>query len=227
MKKELTYPNLKNILKGKFRILLLSLVILSIFQLPALAKTSTSDCVVVKVGNPQGEPKYPSNCEKSGYQGSSTTSSLEYSTIGEKAVALARQQIVKTYVWGGCHVEDLSKYPDGCAHYDCSGLTRWSWYWASDGKVNDLYDTHTNWDLKKGNFERFGPAQMDKLQPGDLVYFGDIVRDDASHTGIYAGVGSCGADDCFVEEYRSGLPGRENSLAKRKGFLGFLRPVIK
>ncbi|WP_043265705.1 C40 family peptidase [Streptomyces sp. CT34] len=87
------------------------------------------------------------------------------STKAEKALAFARAQMGKPYVWGAT----------GPASYDCSGLTQAAWRAAGV----DL--PRTTWDqVKTGTRIATGD-----LQPGDLVFF----FNDISHVGMYIGDG--------------------------------------
>lgn len=177
-------------------------------------------CAVVKVGNPKSAPPY---CSNSSGNGALT------GNIGEKVVQLAKSQIGRPYVWGGCH-GDLKNTapPKGCSDsYDCSGLTRWAWYWATDGGVNWL-GTTTSWDEVSGHPElaqRFtGDSSKNLLQPGDLIYFGNPPY----HTVIWEGpTGTCGATDCIIEAPETGQKVKENKLSNHKNYVGFLRPVVK
>lgn len=87
------------------------------------------------------------------------------SAAGAKAVAFARAQLGKPYVWGAA----------GPNSYDCSGLTQAAW------RAAGITLPRTTWDQVKA-----GPRVATKsLRPGDLVfYYGDI-----SHVGIYVGGG--------------------------------------
>ncbi|MER5888399.1 NlpC/P60 family protein [Streptomyces sp. NPDC001941] len=88
-----------------------------------------------------------------------------YGTKAEKALAFARAQIGKPYVWGAT----------GPGSYDCSGLTQAAWRAAGV----DL--PRTTWDqVEVGT--RVATAD---LRPGDLVFF----YDDISHVGLYIGGG--------------------------------------
>ncbi len=88
-----------------------------------------------------------------------------YSTKAEKALAFARAQIGKPYVWGAT----------GPSSYDCSGLTQAAW------KAAGVDLPRTTWDQVK-----VGQRVATKdLQPGDLVFF----YDDISHVGMYIGGG--------------------------------------
>ncbi|MEV6326518.1 NlpC/P60 family protein [Streptomyces sp. NPDC051909] len=88
-----------------------------------------------------------------------------YAAKAAEALAFARAQIGKPYVWGATGPES----------YDCSGLTQAAWRAAGV----DL--PRTTWDqVKVGT--RVATAD---LLPGDLVFF----YDDISHVGIYIGNG--------------------------------------
>ncbi|MEU9120304.1 C40 family peptidase [Streptomyces sp. NPDC048506] len=95
--------------------------------------------------------------------GGSTGSSN--STKAEKALAFARAQIGKPYVWGAT----------GPNSYDCSGLTQAAW------KAAGVDLPRTTWDQVKVG-QRVATSN---LQPGDLVFF----FDDISHVGMYIGDG--------------------------------------
>jgi cell wall-associated NlpC family hydrolase len=94
---------------------------------------------------------------------SSTSSS--YATKAAKAIAFARAQIGKPYVWGATG-------PDS---YDCSGLTQAAWKAA--GVTLPRVTTE---QVNAGTTVSLADAQ-----PGDLVFF----YDDISHVGIYIGNG--------------------------------------
>jgi cell wall-associated NlpC family hydrolase len=81
------------------------------------------------------------------------------------AIAFARQQLGKPYVWGAT----------GPASYDCSGLTQAAW------KAAGIDLPRTTWDQVK-----FGTrVSTANLQPGDLIFF----YSDISHVGLYIGGG--------------------------------------
>ncbi|MFF6773845.1 NlpC/P60 family protein [Streptomyces sp. NPDC012637] len=88
-----------------------------------------------------------------------------YAAKAAEALAFARAQIGKPYVWGAT----------GPSSYDCSGLTQASWRAAGV----DL--PRTTWDQVEAG-SRVATAD---LLPGDLVFF----YDDISHVGIYIGDG--------------------------------------
>ncbi|MER7154850.1 C40 family peptidase [Streptomyces lydicus] len=96
--------------------------------------------------------------------GGGTTGGTQ-STKAEKALAFARAQIGKPYVWGAT----------GPSSYDCSGLTQAAW------KAAGVDLPRTTWDQVKVG-QRVATSN---LQPGDLVFF----FDDISHVGMYIGGG--------------------------------------
>ncbi|WP_314224670.1 C40 family peptidase [Streptomyces zaehneri] len=88
-----------------------------------------------------------------------------YATKAEKALAFARAQIGKPYVWGATG-------PDS---YDCSGLTQAVWKAAGVTLPRTTYD-----QVNAGTTVSLADAR-----PGDLVFF----YDDVSHVGVYIGNG--------------------------------------
>ncbi|KQX71008.1 C40 family peptidase [Streptomyces sp. Root1310] len=88
-----------------------------------------------------------------------------YATKAEKALAFARAQIGKPYVWGATG-------PDS---YDCSGLTQAVWKAAGVTLPRTTYD-----QVNAGTTVSLADAL-----PGDLIFF----YDDVSHVGVYIGNG--------------------------------------
>ncbi|MET8681604.1 NlpC/P60 family protein [Streptomyces sp. NPDC004647] len=88
-----------------------------------------------------------------------------YATKAAKALAFARAQIGKPYVWGAT----------GPNSYDCSGLTQGAW------KAAGVSLPRTTWDQVKVGSR----IATEDLKPGDLVFF----YDDISHVGLYIGDG--------------------------------------
>ncbi|MET9395904.1 NlpC/P60 family protein [Streptomyces sp. NPDC006624] len=88
-----------------------------------------------------------------------------YATKAEKALAFARAQIGKPYVWGAV----------GPGSYDCSGLTQAAWKAAGVTLPRTTYD-----QVDAGT-----TVPLSQALPGDLVFF----YDDLSHVGIYIGNG--------------------------------------
>lgn len=105
----------------------------------------------------------------SGSSGSATSPSTSadpsYGTKAEKAIAFARAQIGKPYVWGAT----------GPGSYDCSGLTQAAWKAAGVTLPRTTYD-----QVNAGT-----TVPVSQAQPGDLVFF----YDDVTHVGIYIGNG--------------------------------------
>jgi len=96
---------------------------------------------------------------------SSAPADSSYATKADKALAFARAQVGKPYVWGATG-------PDS---YDCSGLTQAAWNAAGITLPRTTYDQ-----------VNFGTTvSLAHAQPGDLVFF----YDDVSHVGLYIGNG--------------------------------------
>ncbi|MEU0909189.1 C40 family peptidase [Streptomyces althioticus] len=105
--------------------------------------------------------------EGSGSTGSTETPPADssYGTKAEKALAFARAQIGKPYVWGAT----------GPGSYDCSGLTQAAWKAAGVSLPRTTYD-----QVNAGT-----TVPVSQARPGDLVFF----YDDVTHVGIYIGNG--------------------------------------
>ncbi|MEV6178915.1 NlpC/P60 family protein [Streptomyces sp. NPDC052016] len=96
---------------------------------------------------------------------SSSSSDASYATKAEKALAFARAQIGKPYVWGATGPES----------YDCSGLTQAAWKAAGVTLPRTTYD-----QVDAGT-----TVSLANALPGDLIFF----YDDVTHVGIYIGNG--------------------------------------
>ncbi|MDQ0932084.1 C40 family peptidase [Streptomyces turgidiscabies] len=94
-----------------------------------------------------------------------TAPGSSYATKADKALAFARAQVGKPYVWGAAG-------PDS---YDCSGLTQAAWRAAGVTLPRTTYDQVTAGTT----------VALSDIQPGDLVFF----YDDISHVGLYIGNG--------------------------------------
>ncbi|MFJ3665501.1 NlpC/P60 family protein [Streptomyces sp. NPDC090106] len=103
--------------------------------------------------------------EEAASSSSSTATDSSYSTKADKALAFARAQVGKPYVWGATG-------PDS---YDCSGLTQAAWNAAGISLPRTTYD-----QVNAGT-----TVSLANAQPGDLVFF----YDDVTHVGIYIGNG--------------------------------------
>ncbi|MFI6281371.1 NlpC/P60 family protein [Streptomyces sp. NPDC050988] len=114
--------------------------------------------------------------------GTSGSGSAAYTAKADKALAFARAQIGKPYVWGA----------SGPGSYDCSGLTQAAW------KAAGVTLPRTTWDqVKVGT-----TVSVNSAQPGDLVFF----YDDISHVGIYIG------DGMMIHAPKPGAYVREESI---------------
>ncbi|MFF8014240.1 NlpC/P60 family protein [Streptomyces sp. NPDC007929] len=106
-----------------------------------------------------------SGSSDSGSSSSTAPADSSYATKAEKALAFARAQIGKPYVWGAV----------GPGSYDCSGLTQAAWKAAGVTLPRTTYD-----QVNAGT-----TVPLSQAQPGDLVFF----YDDVTHVGIYIGNG--------------------------------------
>ncbi|MBW8799283.1 MAG: C40 family peptidase [Streptomyces sp.] len=114
--------------------------------------------------------------------GTSSGSSSAYATKADKAIAFARAQIGKPYVWGAT----------GPGSYDCSGLSQAAWKAAGVSLPRTTYD-----QVNAGTTVSLADAR-----PGDLVFF----YDDVSHVGIYIG------DGMMIHAPKPGAYVREESI---------------
>ncbi|MEU8866633.1 C40 family peptidase [Streptomyces umbrinus] len=115
--------------------------------------------------------------------GSGSASGTSGSTAkADKALAFARAQVGKPYVWGA----------SGPGSYDCSGLTQAAW------KAAGVTLPRTTWDQVKAGTT----VSVNSAQPGDLVFF----YDDISHVGIYIG------DGMMIHAPKPGAYVREESI---------------
>ncbi|MFJ8592955.1 NlpC/P60 family protein [Streptomyces sp. NPDC093598] len=101
----------------------------------------------------------------SGPSSSTAPADSSYATKADKALAFARAQIGKPYVWGAV----------GPGSYDCSGLTQAAWKAAGVTLPRTTYA-----QVNAGT-----TVPLSQAQPGDLVFF----YDDVTHVGIYIGNG--------------------------------------
>ncbi|MEV2192716.1 NlpC/P60 family protein [Streptomyces phaeochromogenes] len=114
--------------------------------------------------------------------GTSGSGSAASTAKADKALAFARAQIGKPYVWGA----------SGPGSYDCSGLTQAAW------KAAGVTLPRTTWDQVKAGTT----VSVNSAQPGDLVFF----YDDISHVGIYIG------DGMMIHAPKPGAYVREESI---------------
>ncbi|MEU4980290.1 NlpC/P60 family protein [Streptomyces sp. NPDC021969] len=112
----------------------------------------------------------------------SSTPGTSTGTKADKAIAFARAQIGKPYVWGAT----------GPGSYDCSGLTQAAWKAAGVTLPRVTYD-----QVNAGT-----TVPVSQAQPGDLVFF----YDDISHVGLYIG------DGMMIHAPKPGAYVREESI---------------
>ncbi|MFI0898789.1 NlpC/P60 family protein [Streptomyces sp. NPDC020983] len=98
--------------------------------------------------------------------GSTTSASAANTSIADKAIAFARDQIGEPYVWGAT----------GPGSWDCSGLTQAA-YKAAGVTLPRTTGDQVNVGTR---------VSQSDMQPGDLVFF----YSDHSHVGIYIGGGN-------------------------------------
>ncbi|MFJ8506631.1 NlpC/P60 family protein [Streptomyces avermitilis] len=119
-------------------------------------------------GSTSGSTGTSGSAGTSGSTGSTSSSGSagsSYATKAGKALAFARAQIGKPYVWGAT----------GPGSYDCSGFTQAVWKAAGVTLPRTTYD-----QVNAGT-----TVSLSNIQPGDLVFF----YDDISHVGLYIGNG--------------------------------------
>lgn len=120
--------------------------------------------------------------------------------LGVAAVAAARAQIGKPYLWGAT----------GPGTFDCSGLTGWA------------YD-QAGLRLPRTSRQQFyaGPhVALADLAPGDLLFWADDVNRPATihHVSVYVGGGR------MIAAARAGTLVREQAVYSN-GYIGAVRPV--
>ncbi|MEV5612867.1 NlpC/P60 family protein [Streptomyces sp. NPDC052225] len=126
--------------------------------------------------------KEQGSTDSSDSSGSASDTSDSYATKAAKALAFAKAQEGKPYVWGATG-------PDS---YDCSGLTQAAW------KAAGISLPRTTWD----QVEVGTTVPLSDIQPGDLVFF----YDDISHVGLYLG------DGMMIHAPKPGAYVREESI---------------
>ena len=113
---------------------------------------------------------------------SSSTPAATSSGKGATAVAEAKKQLGKMYVYGG----------SGPDNFDCSGLTSWAWRAAG---VNLSHSAYDQW------FETTR-VSVNNVIPGDLLFFGDNGVESIHHVAMYVGDGN------MIEASTTGTPVR-------------------
>ncbi|WP_338896479.1 NlpC/P60 family protein [Streptomyces sp. TG1A-60] len=115
-------------------------------------------------GTPEGAPT-GAETFATGTETSAPAEDATYASKAAKALAFARAQVGKPYVWGAT----------GPGSYDCSGLTQAAWKAAGVDLPRTTYDQVT-----AGTAVLLADAR-----PGDLVFF----YDNLGHVGLYIGNG--------------------------------------
>ncbi len=108
------------------------------------------------------------------------TAAAPASGKGAIAVAEARKQLGKPYVYGG----------SGPDNFDCSGLTAWAWKAAGVRLSHSAYTQY---------FETTR-VPINAVQPGDLLFFGKDGVESIHHNAIYIGGGD------MIEASQTGTP---------------------
>lgn len=156
---------------------------------PTPTPTRTSTPTPTRTSTPT--PK-PTKTEKPKPEPPSGGSSVGSATKGKNALAWARKQLGKPYVYGAA----------GPNSFDCSGLTMRAW---QHGASVSLMRT------SRDQYRTAKKIAYSDLRPGDLVFWGTNPNDPSSvyHVAMYAG------NNTVVEAPRTGLNVREISLAQR------------
>jgi peptidoglycan DL-endopeptidase CwlO len=125
----------------------------------------------------------------------------QYGTVegAAKAIAYARDQLGKPYVWGA----------SGPNSFDCSGLTLMAW---RQGGVSLPHWTVAQWAQAK-------KIPASQARPGDLVFFAFDISDTSTihHVGLYIGGGR------MIHAPHTGDVVREADVYS-DGLIGFVRP---
>ena len=131
--------------------------------------------------------------------GSHTGTPAKPGTTAAKAIAYARGQLGKPYLWGGT----------GPDEFDCSGLVMMAYRAAG---VSIARTSPAQWAT-----ETRVPAS--RVEPGDLVFFvgADGTMTDPGHVGLVIGNGK------MIEAYGTGFPIRVASY-DRRDLVGFTDP---
>jgi peptidoglycan DL-endopeptidase RipA len=138
---------------------------------------------------------------------------------GRVALRWARSKLGVPYSWGGgdedgptLGVAGPGKHQKAGLHtvgFDCSGLVTYAW-----AKAGVHLDSYTGYQWVEGRH-----VALDRLRPGDLVFFAKDVDDPATihHVGIYSGNG------WMIDAPHTGAVVRYDSVF-RAGLIGAVRP---
>src|SRR5699024_9869031 len=95
-------------------------------------------------------------------------------TLGRRILAAAKTGFGLPYVWGGGNTQG----PTG-GGYDCSGLTQFAVYEATNGQVELPRTAET-----QGHSDLLQEVSWDEARPGDLLFYG---AGHFHHVSIYSG----------------------------------------
>ena len=155
------------------------------------------------------------------------------SVAGNKAVAIAKTQLGKPYVFATptCTRDKwaASPPPKGCPYYDCSKFTDWAWYWASSKKIYLYAYTLSDWAFAVANPGKYKTFHVDDtknvaainaaLKPGDLLYIGKSGAD-SYHVVMFVG------SDTFIHAPHAGSVVSYGQLSTYLGWSGdVVRPT--
>ncbi|WP_246023902.1 C40 family peptidase [Nocardia yunnanensis] len=118
------------------------------------------------------------------------------SDFGKRVLAAGMRGIGLPYVWGGGDATG----PTG-GGFDCSGLTLFAVAQASEGQI---VLGHYTGDQQRDS--RGAPVALDRMQPGDLIYFTSPGEADSHHTGIYAGLDPATGEPQLLNAPTFGIP---------------------
>lgn len=151
------------------------------------------------------------------------------SSMLARFLAAAVSQVGAPYIWGA-KGGLVPGEPVGGGNvsarraFDCSGLVTWAYYMAGG---QDWRATHNSDVL----FEVLPEVLLEDLQPGDLLFWGDVSRVNPEHVGIHLGAGALvsaaggDSDTRTLEDARAAKAcvRAEASIHYRTGFLGARR----
>ncbi|VFA96271.1 C40 family peptidase [Nocardia cyriacigeorgica] len=136
--------------------------------------------------DPGSMPRTPPGAPASGCPTGNTPSGQlpPTSDFGTAVIEAASRWIGTPYVWGGGDVHG----PTG-GGFDCSGLTLYAIYHASQGRIRLPHYTQAQQDHPTAEVVPFAARS-----PGDLIFFTTPGAADSHHVGIYAGRDEQGRD---------------------------------
>lgn len=152
-------------------------------------------------GSGAGQP--PSGC---GPDGSGAPFRAESSAFGQAVIEHAHRWMGTPYVWGG---GDTTGPTQG--GFDCSGLTMYAIYHASEGRIRLPHYTQAQQDHPSAQ-----PVPLADRAPGDLIFFTAAGDMDSHHVGIYYGHDQQG-NDLLLHAPQSGETVTLTSLSAWKG----------